>query len=195
MKILLATGNQHKRDELNKILSDHELIMPSELGFKIDVEETGETFLENALIKATALFNEGTGLPVLADDSGICVEALNGAPGIYSARYGITEFGRELSSKEKNDFLLKNMEDLENRKASFICSMVLILDRDRIITVQEDFKGEISRKPYGNGGFGYDPIFYIPELNKSAAELTDEEKNRISHRGKAGLTIKKLLIP
>jgi len=193
MKILLASGNNHKKEELNKILKNHTLILPAELGITIDVEETGSTFLENSIIKAEALFELSQGLPVLADDSGIVVDALNGAPGIYSARYGDNEAGRILSSKEKYELLLLNMDGKTNRKAAFICCMTLILDKNRVFTVQESFEGEISHEPFGDGGFGYDPIFYLPELNKSAAELLDEEKNRISHRGKAGKLINSLL--
>ncbi len=193
MKILLASGNSHKKDELNKILKNHTLVLPKDLGIDMDVEETGITFQENAMLKAEALFELSGGLPVLADDSGISVEVLNGAPGIYSARYGLDELGKELSSEEKNEFLLKNIEGKENRKAAFICCMAFILDKNRIFTVQESFEGEIALKPYGKGGFGYDPIFYLPEHGKTAAELTDEEKNRISHRGKAGFTLNRLL--
>lgn len=193
MKILLASGNPHKKEELNKILSNHTLILPKDLGIDMDVEETGTTFLDNALLKAEALYALSGGLPVLSDDSGITVEALDGAPGVLSARYGLKELGKELTSEEKNSFLLSNIKDSTNRKAAFICCMVLILEKDRVFTVQESFKGEITEKPYGSGGFGYDPIFYVTEFEKTAAELTDSEKNRVSHRGKAGATISKLL--
>jgi len=193
MKILLASGNEHKKEELNSILSDHTLVLPKDLGLEMDVEETGDTYLENALLKAKALFKLSGGMPVLSDDSGISVDYLNGAPGIHSARYGESEFGRELSSKEKNALLLKNLEAVKNRDASFICCMVLILDKNRIFTVQESFNGVITTEEYGEGGFGYDPIFYVPDFNKTAAELSDEEKNRVSHRGRAGEGIKKLL--
>lgn len=193
MKILFASGNPHKKEELNKILKDHELVLPKELGIIMDVEETGLTYQENALLKAKELYKLSGGLPVLADDSGISVEALNGAPGIYSARYGDKEAGRELSSKEKNELLLKNMHGVENRKAAFICCMAFILDGNRIFTVQESFEGEVATESYGKGGFGYDPVFFLPQLGKTAAELSDDEKNRISHRGKAGYTMNRLL--
>lgn len=193
MKIVLATGNLHKRDELNKILSEHTLILPKDLGIDIDVEESGTTYIENSLIKAKELFKLCGGLPVLADDSGISVKALNGAPGVYSARYGEKEFGRELTASEKNSLLLKNMDGITDRSADFVCCMALILDENRIFTVQETFSGLVADRPYGNGGFGYDPVFFSPEFNKTAAELTDDEKNRVSHRGKAGKIINELL--
>lgn len=193
MKILLASGNPHKKEELNKIFDQHTIILPKDLGIEMDVEETGSTYLDNALLKAQALYNLSGGLPVLSDDSGISVDALNGAPGVYSARYGLEELGKDLTSEEKNSFLLANMNNEKNRKAAFICCMVLILDKDRVFTVQESFNGLISTEPYGKGGFGYDPIFYLPEFGKTAAELTDEEKNRVSHRGKAGFLINLLL--
>lgn len=193
MKILFASGNPHKRDELGKILKGHELILPKELGLNMEVEETGTTYIENALIKAQHLYNQGTGLPVLADDSGISVEALNGAPGVYSARYGDKEAGRVLSSEEKNTLLLKNIKGETNRNAAFICCMALIIDSNRVITVQEAFEGVIAEEPYGNGGFGYDPIFFLPIFGKTAAELSDDEKNRVSHRGRAGEKISMII--
>ncbi len=193
MKIVLASGNPHKKEELNKILSNHQLVLPKELGIDMDVEETGTTYVENALLKAHALYELSGGLPVLADDSGISVEALNGKPGVLSARYGLEEFGHELSAEEKNSFLLKNLKGKENRKAAFICCMALILDKNRVYTVQESFEGEVATEAYGKGGFGYDPIFFVPEFNKTAAELTENQKNRVSHRGKAGFTMNKLL--
>lgn len=193
MKILLASGNPHKKEELSKILSNYTILLPKDLGIDMDVEETGTTYLDNALLKAQALYELSNGIPVIADDSGISVQALNGAPGVLSARYGLEETGKDLTSEEKNLLLLDNMNDIENRDAAFICCMVLIINKNRIYTIQESFEGVIAKEPYGNGGFGYDPIFYIPELKKTAAELSDSEKNRISHRGKAGLQINKLL--
>lgn len=193
MKILFASGNSYKKNELNKILKDHELVLPKEIGIEMDVEETGLTYQENALLKAKELYKMSGGLPVLADDSGISVDALDGAPGIYSARYGDEEAGRVLSSQEKNALLLKNMKNKKSRKAAFICCMAFILDDHRFFTIQEAFEGEVAMKPYGKGGFGYDPVFYLPEYGMTAAELDEDEKNRISHRGKAGITLNKLL--
>lgn len=193
MKILFASGNSHKRDELNKILEGFTLVLPKELGIEMDVEETGTTYLENALLKAEALYKVSGGLPVLSDDSGISVEALDGAPGIYSARYGKDILGSDITSVQQYEYLLKNMEGIDNRKAAFICCMVLILDNNRLFTVQESFEGELTQKALGKGGFGYDPVFYVPEMSKTAAELTDDEKNQISHRGKAGYRMKRLL--
>lgn len=193
MKILLASGNAHKKDELNKILEGHTLVLPIDLGIEMDVDETGETYFDNALLKAEALYKLSGGLPVLADDSGISVNALNNKPGVHSARYGSIEHGRDLTDIEKYNYLLKNLKGVTDRKASFICCMVLILDKNRMLSIQESFEGEITEEPYGKGGFGYDPIFYVPEFGKTAAELTEEEKNRVSHRGKAGAILKKLL--
>jgi XTP/dITP diphosphohydrolase len=215
MIIWLASGNDHKRKELAAVLAGHELRLPGEgsvSGF--DPEETGRSFAENALIKARALYTllEGAGLtgPVLADDSGLCVDALGGRPGIYSARYagpggpetgggsgGLTA-GR-LSPEERNLLLLGELAALPAgtpRGARFVCAMVLLWDAERFYLVQETLEGEIVSGPEairGGGGFGYDPIMYIPALGKTVAELSGEEKNRLSHRGKAGRTIAALI--
>jgi XTP/dITP diphosphohydrolase len=134
---------------------------------------------------------------VIADDSGICVEALGGRPGIYSARYG-SENGKKLADAERNALLVKELTNSElgdnpNRKAHFVCAMVLLINPDRFFIVQETMEGEIIQSEKGSGGFGYDPILYIPEKGKTVAELSDEEKNKISHRGKAGKLIGELL--
>ncbi|MBN2655905.1 MAG: RdgB/HAM1 family non-canonical purine NTP pyrophosphatase [Spirochaetales bacterium] len=192
MEIVLATGNLHKKEELAEILNGHRILLPSDLGCAFDCIEDGETYLDNALIKARALYKV-TGRPVIADDSGISVPALGGAPGVYSARYGSEEAGRMLESPERNDFLLKKMEHITDRKAFFVCSMVLMLDEYRIYTVQETFTGEIAREPFGGGGFGYDPLFYLKEYGKTVAQLPSQVKNRISHRGKAGAAIKEIM--
>lgn len=192
MHIVVATGNLHKKRELHEILPEVNLLLPSDVGVSFDFEETEDSFLGNALGKARALF-EKVGSPVLADDSGLVVPSLGGEPGIYSARYGSDHFGRNLESEERNRYLLDKMAHVEDRKAYFVCCMVLMLDAQRVFTVQETFYGTIMKAPSGTGGFGYDPIFFVPELGKSAAELTSSEKNHISHRGKAGLRIARLL--
>jgi XTP/dITP diphosphohydrolase len=148
--------------------------------------------MDNALLKAQTL-HEISGLPVLADDSGLSVPALGGAPGIYSARYGQEELGRSLSSTEQNDFLLKNMSAMEDRQAFFVCAMALFWEPYRFITAQEILKGEIASSPSGAGGFGYDPVFYLPEYKCCLAEISTEEKNEISHRGKAARVISSFL--
>ncbi|RKX87015.1 MAG: non-canonical purine NTP pyrophosphatase, RdgB/HAM1 family [Spirochaetes bacterium] len=195
MELLLATGNPHKKEELSRILHPHRVLIPSDLGISFDADETGTTYLENALIKARTLRDLSGGRTVLADDSGLSVPALGGAPGVYSARYGSDESDRELEAPERNQLLLANMADIkgENREAFFVCCMALILDDYRVFTAQETFSGIIALKPYGAGGFGYDPIFHLPERNCSVAELNAEEKDRISHRGRAGLRIKAVL--
>lgn len=193
-KMILATNNQHKKNELEQILENVVIQTPDELGIDFFCEETGSSFLENSLLKAKTLFKL-TGNPVLADDSGLCVDFLNGEPGIYSSRYGMKN-GIELNSSERNAFLLKNMEaarGAKERSAAFVCCMSLILDDYRIFTVQETMKGYISEKPAGGGGFGYDPIFFLPEYNKTVAEISDKQKNSISHRGRAALRIASLI--
>ncbi|MDR0495984.1 MAG: RdgB/HAM1 family non-canonical purine NTP pyrophosphatase [Treponema sp.] len=208
MTVWFATGNIHKKEELAGLLSCPELKIPSEAGLTFEPEETGNTFLENALIKAEALQRLCArhlpdvwhpGQPVIADDSGICVDALGGRPGIYSARYGDTEIdnqgvSRRLSFEEKNKLLLSEIRDNPQRSARFVCAMVLYFSPNRFFIAQETVEGELVREtPRGSGGFGYDPIFFIPELGCTAAELSEEEKNRISHRGKAGRAIAKIL--
>ena len=195
MELILATGNPHKKEELSRILAPHHILIPSDIGVSFDAEETGTTYLENALIKARVLAEAAEGRPVLADDSGISVPALGGAPGIYSARYGSDEAGRELEASERNEFLLRNMAHLtgDGRRVFFVCCMVLILDEYRIFTAQETFGGIIADKPFGTGGFGYDPIFHLPDRDCTVAELDATEKDRISHRGRAGLRIKAVL--
>jgi XTP/dITP diphosphohydrolase len=194
-EFLLATNNQHKKIELQQILTGISLRTPDELGIDFDCDETGSTFLENSVLKARTLF-ELTGKPVIADDSGLCVAGLKGAPGIYSARYGSPEGGPDLESSERNSFLLKNMMHLrgaENREAVFVCCMSAFIDSYRVYTVQETIKGYITEEPYGAGGFGYDPVFYLPEYGKTVAELSDSEKNKISHRGRAAAILGRLL--
>ncbi|MCK5736897.1 MAG: RdgB/HAM1 family non-canonical purine NTP pyrophosphatase [Spirochaetaceae bacterium] len=195
MELLLATGNPHKKEELSRILHPHSILIPSDLGIKFHADETGTTYLENALIKARTLAESANGRPVLADDSGLSVPALGGAPGVYSARYGSEESGIELEAPERNQLLLRNMVDIKggDRAAFFVCCMALILDEYRIFTAQETFGGMIAEEPFGEGGFGYDPIFHLPGRNCSVAEMTAEEKDRISHRGRAGLRIKAIL--
>ncbi len=200
MKILVATGNAHKKIELSQIFNSHEILTPEDIGIVgFDFEETESTFLGNSLGKAQALWEliqdrtDASDYAVLADDSGLAVAALDGAPGIYSARYGSDVFGRMLESPERNSYLLKNMEGLTDRRAFFVCCMSLILDEYRVYTIQEQFDGQIIEEEIGTGGFGYDPIFYLPEYRKTVAQLPADLKNRISHRGKAGLKLATLL--
>ena len=199
MKIILATNNQHKRRELEAILETHEVTTPRDLGIDFDHEETGATFLANAMGKAVALFkvlqkqqgasNLGVGQQavVIADDSGLCVDALAGAPGIYSARYGSPDGGKtELDAAARNLLLLESLAGSNPRTAHFVCSMVALWTLDRFSVAQEVWNGAITAEPSAaKGGFGYDPVFFIPELGCTAAELSETDKNQYSHRGRA----------
>ena len=191
MELLLASGNRHKKQEFELILPSWKISTPQDLNIHFDCDETGRTFAENALQKAEKLYRI-SGRPVIADDSGLSVEALNGSPGIHSARYGDTE-ARTLTAVEKYELLLSRMENNLNRKAAFVCALVLMLDTRRFFIFQETCLGEIADKPSGSAGFGYDPVFYIREMNKTMAELSESEKNAISHRGKAGSALRKFL--
>lgn len=185
MKVVLASKNAHKLKEISKITEkfDMELVLESQLGVDIDVEETGSTFEENSFIKAEAVMKT-TGLPALADDSGIAVDALNGEPGIYSARYG---FDPSLDDWGRLELLLKNTEQVPDgsRQAQFVCVITLVTPEGQVIQARGEAHGELLRQPAGEGGFGYDPIFYYPPLGKSFAELSPEEKNQVSHRAQA----------
>ncbi len=183
MKVVLASRNPHKLVEISKITEKFgfELVLQSQLGIDLDIEETGTTFEENSLLKARAVM-EATGLPAIADDSGIAVDALNGEPGIYSARYGfddsLDDWGRLL-------LLLKNTEHVPDgqRQAQFVCVITFISPDGRVLQARGEAHGELLRAPAGQGGFGYDPIFYYPPFGKTFAEIPAEEKNRVSHRG------------
>lgn len=185
MKVVLASKNAHKLKEISKITEkfDMELVLESQLGVDIDVEETGTTFEENSFIKAEAVM-KAMGLPALADDSGIAVDALNGEPGIYSARYG---FDPSLDDWGRLELLLKNTEQVPDgsRQAQFVCVITLVTPEGQVIQARGEAHGELLRQPAGEGGFGYDPIFYYPPLGKSFAELSPEEKNQVSHRAQA----------
>jgi XTP/dITP diphosphohydrolase len=203
MTIWFATGNIHKQRELSAILEGHTLMIPSAAGIEhFDPPEKGETFLENAFSKARALRSllgeRGISGPVIADDSGLCVEALGGRPGIYSARYaGKGPPGaKPLGDAERNRLLLEELGEAPGRGARFVCAMVLLLEGDRFGAVQETLEGELVRDlslAAGRNGFGYDPILFIPPYGCTAAELPEEEKNRISHRGRAGRAVAALL--
>ena len=185
MKVVLASKNRHKLEEINQItrLFDMELVLQSELGVDIDVEENGSSFEENSFIKAEAVV-KATGLPALADDSGIAVDALNGEPGIYSARYGfddtLDDWGRLL-------LLLKNTEHVPDgqRQAQFVCVITMVTPEGKSIQARGEIHGELLRAPVGENGFGYDPIFYYPPMGMSTAEMSAEDKNQVSHRGNA----------
>ena len=185
MKVVLASKNKHKLIEISKITEQFgfELVMESELGLDIDVEETGSSFEENSFLKADAVM-KATGLPALADDSGIAVDALNGEPGIYSARYG---FGDSLDDWGRLKLLLKNTEQVPDgkRQAQFVCVITMVTPDGNVIQARGEIHGELLREPRGENGFGYDPIFYYPPLGMTTAQMSPEDKNRVSHRANA----------
>ena len=185
MKVVLASKNRHKLEEISKITEqfDIELVLQNELGIDIDVEETGTTFEENSFLKADAVM-KASGLPALADDSGIAVDALNGEPGVYSARYG---FDDSLDDWGRLELLLKNTEHVPDgqRQAQFVCVITMVTPEGLTIQARGEIHGELTREARGENGFGYDPIFYYPPLGKTTAELAPEEKNAVSHRGNA----------
>jgi len=185
MKLVLASKNPHKLVEISKITEKFgfELVLQSDLGIDIDVEETGSTFEENSFLKADAVM-KASGLPALADDSGIAVDALNGEPGIYSARYG---FDESLDDLGRLYLLLKNTEHVPDgkRQAQFVCVITMVTPEGQVIQARGEIHGELTRQPRGENGFGYDPIFYYPPLGKTTAELLPEEKNKVSHRANA----------
>jgi XTP/dITP diphosphohydrolase len=227
MTIWFASGNAHKKKELASILEAamrpphaesaaapffSALKIPADAGLAFDPDETGNSFQENALIKAIELyrllcdahlFNPGDA--IIADDSGLCVDALDGRPGIYSARYAgppasagsgaallsagaALSAGATLSVAEKNDLILSELADNPRRSARFVCAMVLLFSTDNFYIAQETLEGRICESR-GTGGFGYDPIMFLPEFNRTVAELTEAEKNAVSHRGKAARVI------
>ena len=182
MKFILASQNQHKLVEMQNILSAHgvEVVLQSELGLHVEVEETSATFAENAMLKAKAVM-AASGLPAIADDSGVCVDALNGAPGVYSARYG----GPELDDVGRYRLLLENMRGARDRTAHFTSAIACAFPNGGTIEAEGICPGMIAYAPQGDGGFGYDPVFFLPQLRKTYAQLTPEEKAAVSHRGKA----------
>ena len=191
-KIILATGNKGKVRELNEMLKGSYIIVSQSEMQVTEVPETGDTFVENALIKARNASLQSN-LPALADDSGLEVEALNGEPGIYSARYA----GEMATDKDNIEKLLMKMSQHSNRKAHFCCAMAFVKsasDQNPVIVIQH-WNGKILRDPIGDNGFGYDPIFYLPEYGCSSAQLQPEIKNEISHRGRALSELLNLLMP
>ena len=179
-KLVVATGNAHKLREIAEIFTEYQVVSQKQMGFDEDVEETGTTFAENALIKARAAA-KALGCMALADDSGICVDALGGAPGVYSARY----CGWHGDDQSNRQMLLKNMEGVENRTAYFCSSIVLVYPDGKVLTAEGKTYGKILHAEDGDGGFGYDPIFFSDDLQKSFGQATAEEKNGVSHRYRA----------
>lgn len=182
-KIVAATGNAHKSQEIRAILSDWEIVSQKEVGYDGEIAETGKTFSENAALKAVAVCR-ATGLPALADDSGLCVEALGGAPGVYSARYASGD-GKNATDAENRALLLKNLLGEENRGAYFESAVVLAFPDGTLIGAEGRSFGRILEREVGTNGFGYDSLFYSEELKKSFAQASEQEKNAVSHRGRA----------
>lgn len=215
MRIYFASGNLHKKQEMQALFPEFELVIPSEEGIPFAPEETGASFLENSLIKAQALWNM-VHQPVLADDSGICVDILKGIPGIYSARYGGKDFphgrpdGTKPSQEEQNQFLIQQTDEVikelvaqgkalpENpRSCRYVCAMVLYLGPQRFYSAQETMEGSLIQSldlSRGTGGFGYDPIVILAGTDKTIAQLSAQEKNALSHRGKAARGLHQILL-
>ncbi len=219
MKIYLASGNLNKKREMAELFPEHTIVIPRDEGIDFDPDETGGSFYENSIIKAKALYDV-VGCPVLADDSGICVDALDGAPGIYSSRYAGPQFmqgkpdGSKIPQSEQNEFLISQLNEAiasgkdfkpdsksglfpnGPRSARYICAMVLYMGPGRIYVSQETMEGTIienAADQRGENGFGYDPLFYLPQYGKTSAEISPEEKNAISHRGKAAKIMKTIV--
>lgn len=184
-KLILATSNKDKAREIAEILSDTPFVVSTmkEEGFNPDIVEDGKTFEENALIKARAVHALAQNAYVMADDSGLCIDALDGAPGIYSARF----CGEDSTYPEKFAKIFEMLKDVpeEERTAKFVCSIAVVRPDGTEFTVRGEVCGVLHEKPVGDGGFGYDPIFYVPEFGMTTAQMTKEQKNSISHRGKA----------
>lgn len=183
MKFVLASKNPHKLTELRRILGELgvEVVLEADVGVDIDVEETGETFEENSLLKAKAVM-EATGLPAIADDSGLCVTALNGGPGVYSARYGGEDKG---GFNHRYELVLEALKGQIDRSAKFVSVVTACFPGGDVLTARGECPGTIAYAPQGENGFGYDPVFFVPAMRKTFAQMTAEEKNSISHRGRA----------
>jgi XTP/dITP diphosphohydrolase len=205
MELLLATNNQHKKREFERIFGNCRLLLPADVDIDYSHEETEDSFLGNAMGKAQTLWRmlpesyrrrdrtpDSLPFAVIADDSGICVDALDGRPGVYSARYG----GESISASERNALLLGELEAVAQRGAHYVCCMVAILGADHFGVAQETWHGEIAEAPsQGTGGFGYDPIFYLPDQGLTVADIDDTKKDALSHRGKASRRIWRYLNP
>lgn len=193
MKVVLASQNKHKLAEIQAILSrfDMELVLQSELGLHIDVEETGASFEENSMLKARAVV-EATGLPAIADDSGLCVDVLGGGPGIYSARYGAPEC---VTDRDRLNHLLENLRGVrsEERTARFVCVITLLRPDGSSLVARGSCEGLITFEPRGEDGFGYDPVFYVPAMGCTFAQMGAERKNAISHRANALMRLERML--
>ena len=190
-KLVLATNNAHKVHEIKRMLQGSafaEVITMKDAGLDVEIEETGTTFEENSLLKASVVCKL-TGCPALADDSGLCVKALNGAPGVYSARYA----GEEHDDNKNIDKLLHNLHGVSDRSAEFVTVLSVVYPDGRHVVAVGKTEGHITEKRMGNGGFGYDPVFYSNDLHKTFGEASEDEKNAVSHRGRALQNLKNIL--
>lgn len=184
MKLFVASNNAHKLEEIRSAMPGFDIRSPRDAGIDFDFPEDADSFIGNSTGKALALWKL-LGEPVLADDSGLCVDALGGRPGVLSARYGSSDGTVPLASEERNTLLLKEMRDKKDRACRFVCALSLVLSADRIFVVQETCEGLLLETPRGIGGFGYDPVVFLPGFGRSVAELSAVEKNSVSHRGRA----------
>jgi len=184
MIIYVATNNAHKLDEIRPAMPGIEFRVPGDAGVEFDFPEDADTFVGNSTGKALALWRL-VRAPVLADDSGLCVDALGGRPGVLSARYGSKDGYTPLGAPERNALLLEEMRGVADRSCRFVCCMSLVLSPDRVFVAQETCEGVLLEEPRGSGGFGYDPVVFLPALGCSVAELSAERKNGVSHRGRA----------
>jgi XTP/dITP diphosphohydrolase len=191
-ELLLATNNEHKRREFIRLFPGVTILMPRDVGLPFDFEEDGSSFLANAQGKALALY-ERARRPVIADDSGLCVDGLGGEPGILSARYGSRPGEQPLEAPRRNAYLLWRMQGMKNRDAHFVCCLAIVLGEDRFAIVQETVHGSIVDAPRGTNGFGYDPLFLLPGQDVTMAELPEEQKDEVSHRGRAARRIQAFL--
>ena len=191
MEMIFATKNKGKIKEIKQILPDFDILSLEDAGISIDIIEDGKTFIENAIKKASEIAKI-SGKIALADDSGLEIDFLNGTPGIHSARY----LGENTPYVKKNNHILHEMENVpeQQRTARFVCAIAAVFPNGKIITAQDTIEGRIAFESKGTNGFGYDPIFFVPELGKTTAELSPEQKNAISHRGKALQKMKQLLL-
>jgi XTP/dITP diphosphohydrolase len=183
-ELLLASNNAHKHEEFERLFPGTHFLLPRDLGISFGYEENGETFLSNALGKALTLHRQ-TGRAVMADDSGLCVRALGGEPGIYSNRYGAGADGVPLDAPRRNAYLLERMKGMQDRAAWFVCCLVLVMEENKFLVAQETVHGTITESPRGENGFGYDPLFLAAGYRVTIAELPESEKDEISHRGRA----------
>ena len=191
MELLLASNNVHKHAEFVRLFPGVHIVRPRDIGVDFDFAEDGTSFLANALGKARALYGIAR-RPAIGDDSGLCVAALDGGPGIRSSRYG-SDGARKLETSERNALLLSRLAGVKDRRAFFVCCLVLAIEEDRFVAVQETVHGEIAESPRGTNGFGYDPLFLLPARGLTIAELPDAEKDLVSHRGRAAQRLRAML--